>query len=371
MARVEASQCGEQLAVGEGVGVAVGPGQGQRGLADAGWADHTGHGDRAFDTAAVLNAVQPGQLHVPAGERAGRGGQLGRDDRAVDLPAGPGRRRQPQRRIVAQHLLVQLAQLGAGIDAQFLARVAMEPPIRDQRVDPTRRPVLGQHQQAEQPLPERMIVDQPAQLADHLGVPAQLQVGRDPLFHGDQPQLVDVGLAGLLQLRAGQHRAAPQVQRLPEQLGPLGRRPTAGVADQPLGPMQVDQLGLHLEHVAGRLGANGRGATGLGQDAPELRDVTVHDRASRLRRLVPPERIHDTVERDHLVGVEHQQREQAAHAGSAERGRTPVDQQLYRTEHAELEHGTCSLDGRGRQHHSGQLPEASDASNLREAVNRS
>jgi hypothetical protein len=69
-----------------------------------------------------------------------------------------------------------------------------------------------------QPLPQRLVADQPLQLGHQLTMPAQPQVGLDAVLQGSQPQLgqavalgrADVGVQELLE-----GPTPPQSQRLP------------------------------------------------------------------------------------------------------------------------------------------------------------
>ena len=92
--------------------------------------------------------------------------------------------------------------------------------------------VEREHQRAVQPLPQRVLADQPAQLTDHLGVMPAGQVRVDALGDAVQAQLLeacDLGLCERLAPHVGQGGAAPQRERLAQRRSPPARpaRPPA------------------------------------------------------------------------------------------------------------------------------------------------
>ena len=95
----------------------------------------------------------------------------------------------PSRGIGGQHLLVNAGQVSAWIDAEFFREPGPEPGVSAQRVRLTAASVQGQHQQGMQPLLQRMDAGKLAQLPDHVGREAQVQVGVDPRLDGLQSQL--------------------------------------------------------------------------------------------------------------------------------------------------------------------------------------
>jgi hypothetical protein len=113
-----------------------------------------------------------------------------------------------------------------------------------------------EHQQPPPLLPQRLVRDQRLQLRyEQRGLAAVEPCGEQPL-PGDRPQL---GQPGDLRLRPGlarvlaQRRAAPELERLGEQLGGARGSPGRGgpgVADQPLEPPGVDRVGRQPDGVA-------------------------------------------------------------------------------------------------------------------------
>src|SRR6185295_4360655 len=103
--------------------------------------------------------------------------------------------------------------------------------------------------------------DQRLELAEHLTVPAELEVELDPLDHGGQPLLLEartLGLEPLGPVHAGERLAAPDGERLVETRARGGRvairlRPPGEPEHLPPA-IEVALAGLELEHVAARAG---------------------------------------------------------------------------------------------------------------------
>ena len=94
--------------------------------------------------------------------------------------------------------------------------------------------------------------DERLELADERGVPAERELGVDPLFERGHPQLVEprrLEPGELLLVEIGQRRAAPERERLAQE--PRPRRFLGGArgGEQPLEAVRVDAL--RLERRAG------------------------------------------------------------------------------------------------------------------------
>ena len=136
--------------------------------------------------ARVQAASQPGQLGGPAHK-----GGPDRLQRLGQLPGWGrlGRRREVQPRILGEDRRLQPAQLRPRVDAQLLDQDRPGPLIGQQRVGLPTGAVQGQHELGPQPLPQRLLPDQPLQLGHQLPMPPQPQVRLDPILQRDQPQL--------------------------------------------------------------------------------------------------------------------------------------------------------------------------------------
>jgi len=84
------------------------------------------------------------------------------------------------------------------------------------------RPVQRQHQLAPQPLPERVLGQQPLQLPDQRGMPCQRQIGLDPVLQRGQAQRLPPGalrFQGGHLTEVGQQRSPPPPKRRSQQVG--------------------------------------------------------------------------------------------------------------------------------------------------------
>jgi hypothetical protein len=259
---VEAAQIDVQLPIGEPAGVQVPPVQGQCGLADpGGTADRRDHHDRRTAHGFQLGA-EAAYLRGAADEvHAGRRKLTWHDTRrGRGLPGGPGCRvGDRQGGIVGQDRLVQRAQLGTEVDAQFLGEDLAGPAVGVQRLGGPPGPVQGEHQLRPHPLPQRVFGGQRDQLGDPVPVPAEVHIQVDALFQGGQVLLDEPRYHLAVQYLAGhirQRLPTRQPQRLIQQR--RGRLRIAGQHGGPGGPHQgaepvhVDRVGVHVKAISGR-----------------------------------------------------------------------------------------------------------------------
>ena len=160
-----------------------------------------------------------------------------------------------------------------------------------------------------------MLGDQGLELTDQRVMAPELQVGLDPVFERDQTQFLeprDLVLGEGLVGEVGQRRSATELERLGQGLG--GDRRVAAVellsplGRQALEPVDIDLLGLDLEHVAATAGDERAVAQRLAQAG----DVHLHCLDRRLRRPLAPELVGDPVGRDDLAAMEQQDRQHTA-----------------------------------------------------------
>ena len=327
-------------------------------LAETAGAGHHGDADRARVTARPRSRQQVAQafhLFIPAGEIGDIGGQLRRDLRAGPCsPAGPrpgrgralravgglgglgglggggsggcfgcwflGRHRHQAGRddtrypgaVFGQQIGVQLAQLGAGIDAELVGDGVPRPPVGLERLGVTAGAVQRPHQQQPQAFPQRMVGQQPAGFGDGLGVPAAGELRRDPEFGGFEAELVEP--FGLRLDERGvrdvsQRLAVPQRECLGELPG-RALRVTVGeglpaVAHHGLEHQRVRVRGGHPKLVAGSAGDQQRAVRVVHEPAqPQHVDA---DEVGRLgRRFVPPHLADQHVGGDNLPRADQQ-----------------------------------------------------------------
>ena len=118
---------------------------------------------------------------------------------------------------MAQDRLLQPAQLGSRLHAERLHELLARRAVDLERLDLAAGPVESEHQQLPQPLAQRVLGREVAQLGHRRGVAGQRQLGFEAVLEGREPQLLetrDRGLGERLVLEVGQRRAAPQGEGL-------------------------------------------------------------------------------------------------------------------------------------------------------------
>jgi len=106
-----------------------------------------------------------------------------------------------------------------GVDTQLLDQHRPGPLIGQQGIGLPARAVQGHQQLRPQPLPQRLVPDQPLQLGDQLPMATQPQLGLDPILQRTEPQLgqaVGLGHRKFAIQELLERLAPPQPQRLPQ-----------------------------------------------------------------------------------------------------------------------------------------------------------
>ena len=178
------------------------------------------------------------------------------------------------------------------------------------------------------------------ELAHHVAVAAEREVGLDPRFERGQAELLEprtLAAARTAPSELGQRGPAPERQRLAEPVGrllgiALRPAPARASANDALEPGEVELVRLELEGVARRARVQLRG----GQHLAQLRDVDLHHLLRGLRDVLAPEVVDDPVERDRAVGVEEQEREERPLLACRDLQRRMTIEHLQRAEQAKV-----------------------------------
>ena len=140
-------------------------------------------------------------------------------------------------------------------------------------------------------------------------------------------------MSELLVPELGDRLTAEQSESAAQQ---LGTAPRIGLAprfiDDRLEAPEVGLFGRHVEHIAGRLRLDRRGAEQLAQ----RRHVSVQRRSRGRRWSVAPHRIDQFVRRHDVAGAEQQDRQQAALLWAPRRDVVAVGENRQRAEEAEF-----------------------------------
>ncbi len=193
-----------------------------------------------------------------------------------------------------------------------------------------------------QPFPVRVVGDERLELWDELGVPAAGELGVAPQLEGGETSLVQRGAVALgdrLAGQVGERRATPEPERCPGQLGGPRRgavpERAPRVLDEGLEPFVVELARLDVQQVARTAGLD----PPVPERAPQAVHVDLERRDRGVGRPGGPDRVDEPLAGDDVVPVQQQRDEQRALLRGAERDRATLDDDLDRSENAELR--TC------------------------------
>ena len=167
-----------------------------------------------------------------------------------------------------------------------------------------------------------MLLDARLELRHHRFVSSEAEQPLDPSLDRLEAQLLetmDLGLGELRERELAERRAAPEGERFLER---RERRLRIIVEESPsfgrelLEPAGVDAGVVDPEQVPGGPGLEWAVLSGLLEDAAEVGDIALDGLCGRARGLLPPQRVHERVGRDHLATPEEEHREQRALAAS-------------------------------------------------------
>ena len=210
---------------------------------------------------------------------------------------------------------MDLLQLRARVDAEFIGQPDAQLLVGAQRIRLASARTQGAHQLAGEPLVQRMLRGERLQLGNQCGRVGELEIGLDAVEDGDQPQVVQARRVRAERCagRVGERGTAPERDRRGEQLAGLAvvaaaqcLRPLAG---EPFEAVGVDRLRLGRQPVAGlRLHNDACVAEGPPQPGDE--------RLQRVGlvggRLVAPDCVHQCAHADRPSGVEREPDQQGA-----------------------------------------------------------
>ena len=164
--------------------------------------------------------------------------------------------------------------------------------------------------------------DERFQLRDDGAVPAECELGVEPLLERAQPQFLETGDLGLGEVvvgEVGEGLAAPELECLPDRGLRAGRisagEPFSSLLQQRSEAIAVELTRLDDQEVAvpARLQA-----LPLAERPTHARDLRLDALDGAGRRLVRPERLDEAVDRDDLVRMEQEHRNEEALLAAAE-----------------------------------------------------
>jgi hypothetical protein len=200
------------------------------------------------------------------------------------------------------------------------------------------RPVEREHVLRADALAKRVLGDQRLELADHVPVMAEREVGLDPPLECDEAELLETrALVFRERLRElGKRGPAPERERLTQQLsdrpGIALRERLASVGGGALEPGEVELVVAHLEHVARSAGVQ----PWFGKRLAQVRDVDLHHLLSRVRDVLAPESVDDPLAGERAVRVQKQNREERPLLACRDLQRRVAIEHLQRAEQAKV-----------------------------------
>jgi hypothetical protein len=252
------------------------------------------------------------------------------------LVGSSGSRRPCQSRLVAQDLGLEPPELRAGIDAEFVDEAGARILVDLQGLRLPARTIQRQHELLSERLAQWVIPDQRLQLADHVGVAAELEVRLDPFLARNQPKLLEAPGLCLSEVVEGEFReggAAPECEGIIQTLAPFGRRQLAHPRERPLEPASVDLILSDMEHVARCPGLEDVGS----ERTPQAPDRVLQRGGRRLRRFLAPEEVDQPIRRNDPSGLEYEDRQKPALLRTTERDRPGLVRDLEWAEYPEFE----------------------------------
>ena len=142
--------------------------------------------------------------------------------------------------------LLELPQLRARLEAELVGEQLPAAAVGVERVGLPSRPVEGEHQLRAPPLSERVFSDERLELGHELCVPAELELGVDPLLERRGTLLLQLrALRRGRPSRRGRRAAGRARARAPPAAfgGASGVAPCASL-DQQLEPLEIERAGL-------------------------------------------------------------------------------------------------------------------------------
>ena len=214
--------------------------------------------------------------------------------------------------VLAQDALVQLGQQRARLGALLVDQAGADVPVEAQRLTRPAGPVQRRHLVRGEGLVQRVLGQQLMELADQVGVPAQLQLALDPLQDG-RPAFLREAVAHPRHPVTADPRerlAAPEPVRLAQQPGGLvgaagGQRVRLPAQAPEL--VQVDRVRVDVEFVAAVASRQPDVVTnGLPQCGAEPGDVDRQALPGLWRRLCIPDPVNENAGRHYRARRQHQ-----------------------------------------------------------------
>jgi len=219
----------------------------------------------------------------------------------------------PERRVLAQDRLFELAQLHPRLEAELLCETLARAAVHLERLGLPAGAVEREHQLRAQPFAQRLLFGQLLELSDERRMTAGVELGVDSILDGCEARLLEAFRGRACEVFAAnvdERRPAPERECVPWTF----------VRDELLERVGVDLARFDPQPVATVRGLHAVGAERL----PQLRHVDLQCLGRGRRRLLVPQLVDEDVRRDDAVPAQQQQHEQRAHLRRRQHDGPPV-----------------------------------------------
>jgi hypothetical protein len=241
---------------------------------------------------------------------------------------------------VGEDLLLEVAQLGPGLDPDLVGQRPVGLAVGIHGLGPASGAVQGEHPLGVKALVERMLGKQRLEVADHLALAAGGEFGVDRQLERAQVKLLepaDLRSGKRLGGDVGERRPAPELERAP---GRAVGDPLLGLAPRPVDELleahRVDGLLRKLQLVAATVGDDARPALVGVKCLSQPRDMELDVLGRARRRVLGPEAIDELLGAHRPVGAQGEHREHPSLLASSEWERPTVDERIDTAENAYL-----------------------------------
>ena len=156
---------------------------------------------------------------------------------------------------MAKDLRLKLLELRTGFDSELVDEAGACVLVHLEGLGLPARAIEREHQLTAERLAQRMLAGEPLELADHVAVQPELELGVDALADHDEPKLLepsDLRLREVVECELRERRPAPQRERGLQKRAPLLRGKPPRVGERVLETTRIDLIRSDVEHIARR-----------------------------------------------------------------------------------------------------------------------
>jgi len=248
-----------------------------------------------------------------------------------------------QRRVLEEDPLLEVVELGTGLDAEFLSEDVGNTPVGPQRIALAPTAVQGKHQAGPGALGQRIFLDELLELGDHLEMVPERQLCVDECAEHMATELLEARHLCMHPFEVayiGKDITPPQVQSSPKRLGRRPRRACqkrlSATPSKLLEPGRIDRLLVDIQSVPIR-NRDDFGRRVPVDDRAKSGDIRLEGGPRGSGRLAVPEPIDEAVTRNSGIGVEEQQRKEVTLTRAGRDDALGLGHDVDRSEHQKLQ----------------------------------